>query len=248
MKWWEKTPSVLSGDYEKIYELTDEITNSEVRFLLNETSIQPQSSVLDLCCGTGRHSIRFAELGYNVTGLDISPDFLKIANEKSLKSSLSVEWIKRDMRDIPFVNKFDLTFIMFGAWGYFEEDRENYIVLEEINKSLKMNGHFILDFLNHDWIVHNFQPTHWVKREIGYYLEKRILDIQNGRLNTESIVIKRDGSILEWETSTRAYTLIEIKNMLQQAGFNIINIYGNLERQSSDLNSPRLLFHAQKKP
>jgi len=246
MKWWEKTPSILSSDYENIYGINDEITHSEVSFLINETSIPPQSHILDLCCGTGRHAIRLAELGYSVTGLDISPDFLNVAAEKSSKSDLSIEWINKDMRDIPFEDKFDLVFIMFGAWGFFEEDRENYVVFEGVSRALKKHGHFVLDFFNRDWIVQHFQPKHWAEREMGYYLEKRHFDIHAGRLNTESVFIKRDGAIIQWETSLRAFTLQEIESMLQQAGLSIINVYGNLEKQTYDLNTPRMLLHAQK--
>lgn len=64
MKWWEKAPSILSGDFENIYGLNDDVTKSEVKYLINEASIPPQSNILDLCCGTGRHSIHLAELGY----------------------------------------------------------------------------------------------------------------------------------------------------------------------------------------
>lgn len=247
MKWWEEAPSILADDYENIYGLTEEITNLEVNFLINETSIKPQSNILDLCCGTGRHSIRLAELGHNLIGLDISSDFLKIAAEKSSHLGLSIEWINKDMRELPFKNKFDLVFIMFGAWGFFEEDRENYAVFEAVNQSLKMNGHFILDFLNRDWIMRHFQPAYWVERKTGYYLEKRHFDNFKGRLNTENIFIKRDGQILKWETSIRAFTLQEIIKSLDQEGFSIVNIYGNLERQSYDLNTPRMLLHAIKK-
>jgi SAM-dependent methyltransferase len=246
MKWWERTPAVLGGDYEKIYGIRDEVTQAEVRFLINETSLPSQSDVLDLGCGTGRHAIRLAELGYNVTGLDISPVFLKIAAEKADKVGLSINWVQQDMRKVPFENSFDLIFTMFGAWGFFEEDGENYAVFKRIHQALKTGGHFILDFFNRDWILSHFQPFYWEKREIGYFLEKRSFDYARERLNTQSVVIKEDGSELEWETSTRAFNLQEIIDMLQQAGLILVGVYGDLEKQSSDLDTPRLLLHAQK--
>ena len=247
MKWWEETPSVLSDDYEGIYGINDAITHSEVSFLIDETSISPHASVLDLCCGTGRHSIRLAELGYEVTGLDLSSEFLRVADEKSLEKNLSIDWVNKDMREIPFDDKFDLIFIMFGAWGFFAEDHENYAVFEEIQQALKANGHFVLDFFNRDWIVRNFQPVHWVERELGYYLEKRQFDIQSGRLDTKSVFIKRDGTTLEWETSIRAFTLQEIRNRLQQVGFSIIGVYGDLDKRAFDLNTPPIALACPKK-
>jgi ubiquinone/menaquinone biosynthesis C-methylase UbiE len=246
MNWWEKTPAILSGDYEKVYGITDEITQLEVDFLINECGLQPQSQILDLCCGTGRHALQLAKLGYAITGQDISADFLRIAEEKSAQSGLSIEWVNRDMRDIPFEDKFDLVFIMFGAWGYFEEDHENQAVFKAIHRALKANGHFILDFFNRDWILRHFQPERWAEREMGHYLERRQFDVQAGRLKTESVFIYRDGSTVQWETSTRAYTLQEIENMLQRTGFSIMNVYGSLDKQPYNLNTPRMLLHAQK--
>ena len=246
MKWWEKTPSTLSEDYENAYGITDDVTNSEVEFLINEASISLSSEILDLCCGTGRHSIRLAELGYNITGLDISSDFLRIAAEKSFESGLSIRWINRDMRNIQFEGKFDLVFIMFGAWGFFEEDIENYKVFQEVNQALKADGHFILDYFNRYWIMQNFQPFHWAERKTGYYLEKRQFDHYKGRLNTESVFLKRDGSVKKWETSIRAFTLQEILNMIQQSGLHFTNVYGDLEKHVYGLNTPRMILHAIK--
>jgi len=246
MKWWEKTPSIITDHYEEIYGLNEGVTEPEVEFLISETSVLLKSNILDLCCGTGRHSIRFAELGYKVTGLDISSDFLQHAAEKSKKLSLSIEWVKSDMRDIPFENKFDLVFVMFGAWGFFKEDHENFAVFKAVNKALKMKGHFILDFFNLNWILDHFQPKYWVERKTGYFLEKRQFDTIKGRLNTENIFIKKDGKILKWVTSIRAFTLQEIIKSLEQEGFRICNVYGNLERKSYDLNTPRMLIHAVK--
>jgi SAM-dependent methyltransferase len=246
MKWWRKTPKILSNDYEMIYGINNDVTKSEVEFLISETSIPTYSNILDLCCGTGRHSIKLAQLGYQVTGLDISSDFLKIAKENSKISRLPIVWINQDMRYIPFKNTFNLVFIMFGAWGFFKEDHENFVVFQAINHALKMNGHFILDYFNRDWILNHFQPRHWIERESGYYLEKRQFDYNFGRLNTESIFIKQDGSIKKWETSLRAFTLEEIKSMLKQAGFIIHSVYGNLNKQPYDLNTPRMLLHAIK--
>jgi SAM-dependent methyltransferase len=246
MEWWERTPAILAGDYEKIYGINDEITQAEVNFLMDETALPPHTKLLDLACGTGRHSIQLARLGYDVTGLDISPEFLKFAAERAKDAGLSINWVQQDMRQIPFENAFDLIFIMFGAWGFFVEDVENYAVLERVHQALKADGHFILDFFNRDWILSHFQSVYVEEREIGYFIENRSFDYQQERLNTEVILVKEDKSILTWETSIRAFILPEIENMLQQAGFNLVGVYGNLEKQAYTLNTPRLLLHAQK--
>ena len=246
MEWWEKTPKVILGDYESIFGLSDEITRREVKFLLDEVSIDTRAAILDLCCGTGRHSIELAKLGYAVTGLDISEELLMIAKQKALNANVEVRFIQEDMRNIPDKNSFDLVFIMFGAWGYFNEDDQKLSVLFQVYEALRKDGHFVLDFFNHDWIVKNFQPYYWSKMEDGFLLEKRQLDLINGRHNSLSYFIKPNGDFIEWETSVRGYTLAEILSMLDKANFTVCNIYGGINREPYSLESPRLLVHSKK--
>lgn len=246
MEWWRKTPKVILDEYENIFGLSTEITQQEVKFLLAEAGIKPKASILDLCCGTGRHSIELAKAGYAVTGLDISEEFLEIAELKANNEDVKVNFIQGDMRNIPNKDSFDLIFIMFGAWAYFEEDEQNLAVLFQVYEALKTGGHFILDFFNHDWIVKNFQPYYWSKKGDDFLLEKRQLNLINGRHNSLSVLIKADGKVIEWETSVRGYTLAEIICMLEKAKLNIRNIYGGLDRKPFSFDSPRLLIHAEK--
>ena len=53
-------------------------TVTEVDFLLSLYPLQPGASILDVGCGTGRHSIELAKRGFNVTGLDLSEKMLEI--------------------------------------------------------------------------------------------------------------------------------------------------------------------------
>lgn len=66
-------------------------TIPEVDFLLEELSMQPGGSVLDVGCGTGRHAIELARRGYRVTGLDLSTGMLAWAAEAARRAGVSVE-------------------------------------------------------------------------------------------------------------------------------------------------------------
>ena len=61
-------------------------TIKEVDFLINVLNIAPGDSVLDVGCGTGRHSIELASRGYSVTGIDLSTGMLAQAKEKAEKA------------------------------------------------------------------------------------------------------------------------------------------------------------------
>lgn len=246
MSWWEDAPEIISRDYDQIFGLHDEITRIEVDFITSTVPLALGAPVLDLCCGTGRHAVELAKRGFKVSGLDISQDFLQVARERAHTVGVDVYWINQDVRQIPYNNTFDLVFIMFGAWGYFNTDQENLKVLSEVHNALRNEGYFLLDFFNHDWIIRHFQPFSWRETEAGYYLEKREFDIWTGRHNTHAILIKQNGERKEWITSVRGYTFSEVKGMFYQAGFVVEKIFGGCNGQSFSLESPRLIILAKK--
>ena len=71
-------------------------TIQEVDFVLEELSLQPGDSILDVGCGTGRHSIELAKRGYTVTGLDLSSEMLVRAADAAQAAGVNVDWIHSD--------------------------------------------------------------------------------------------------------------------------------------------------------
>lgn len=115
--WWRPVADVLGSDYERIYRLDLEVTRREVDAILAMSGAKPGTSILDLCCGVGRHAVEFARQGFEVTGLDISSTFLDVARRKAVQAGVQITWVEGDMRDIPFQDRFDLVVNLFGAWG-----------------------------------------------------------------------------------------------------------------------------------
>jgi ubiquinone/menaquinone biosynthesis C-methylase UbiE len=101
-----------------------ENTVSEVDFLLEELRIKPGGSVLDVGCGTGRHSIELAKRGYTVTGLDLSAEMLAKAAAKAEAENVKVEWVHSDATQFAFPEKFDAAICLCeGAFGLLSQSR-----------------------------------------------------------------------------------------------------------------------------
>ena len=81
-------------------------TVSEVDFLLEELSLQPGDSILDVGCGTGRHSIELAKRGYAVTGLDLSSGMLARAADAAKAAGVHVDWIHSDATRFSLPHRF----------------------------------------------------------------------------------------------------------------------------------------------
>src|SRR4051812_40606552 len=82
-------------------------TEAEVDRALAMLGAQGGERVLDMACGTGRHSHELARRGFDVVGVDISPDLLAIAEADAEAESLSASFIAADLRKLDFDQEFD---------------------------------------------------------------------------------------------------------------------------------------------
>ena len=105
-----------------------EQTEPEIDRALAMTRPPEGARVLDVACGTGRHSIELAARGFEVVGVDIAEDLLEIAvGEAELKSVESVSFIHRDLRELDFDAEFDVV-TSVGAFGHILESDEDRFV------------------------------------------------------------------------------------------------------------------------
>jgi 2-polyprenyl-3-methyl-5-hydroxy-6-metoxy-1,4-benzoquinol methylase len=74
--------------------------------------IRPGARVLDLACGTGRHSLAVAALGAHVTGVDRDPAKLAVARERAANAGLTIEWLETDLEGPwPDLDSFDAVLV-----------------------------------------------------------------------------------------------------------------------------------------
>ena len=100
--------------------------------------------ILDLPCGKGRHSMYLNSLGYQVTGGDLSENSIAHANQFE---NDSLRFKVKDMRE-PYNYSYDAVFNLFTSFGYFEDDQEDILVLQNMKNGLNEDGVVVLDFLN----------------------------------------------------------------------------------------------------
>ena len=138
----------MSSDwYKKIWTLDIqnqswvEDTKHQVDFLVEKLEIKGNEKILDLACGFGRHSLELARRGYDVTGVDITPEYVEYATTQAQAENLNARFICSDIRDVNFINQFDIVLNMAdGAIGYLENEEENLKIFRIISKALKPGG------------------------------------------------------------------------------------------------------------
>ncbi|HEX6477707.1 MAG TPA: class I SAM-dependent methyltransferase [Ktedonobacteraceae bacterium] len=239
---WYKT--FFGEDYLQIYDiLTPERTTREVEGIANLLALPPGSAILDLCCGHGRHSIALAKRGYRVTGLDLSEVFLQHAQSDAEAQGVQVRWVHGDMRNIPFENEFDAVINIFTAFGYLENEDEDLLVLQQIQKALKPGGHFLLETKNREWLMRNFDTSEVIRYENGLIvLEERDFDLLTDRCNVKVTMIHPDGYRREYSHAAHMYTLRDYVHMLAAAGLPLQACFGGLDGSKLRLDSSRLVL------
>lgn len=244
MNWYATIFEDIGEDFEIIFAGQMPRTGAQVEFAIQALRLAPGARVLDIACGVGRHSIELARRGYHVTGLDLSPTLLKIAAERAERAGVEVNWVRADMREIPFTQEFDAAFNIFSSWGYLESEDEDQKVLTAVARALKPGGVFLLETAHRDWMIRHFQSHAWSEGVGVLVLEDRVLDLLSGRLLSTWTAIYNDGRRRQWQVNTRHYTAAELRRMLESAGFTISQSFGGYDGAPLTLESPRLILVA----
>ena len=233
-------------NYQVVYEHRDDREAEQMIDLIERTiGHHPQYNILDLGCGSGRHSISFARRGYmHVTGIDLSPTLLTEAREHAATLGFDIDFLERDMRDIPDA-RYDLVVNLFTSFGYFDTDEQNAEVIRNVADHLSARGYMVIDFFNSRWVREHYVTHDQRKLAPGVQLEQTRW-IENGRIE-KRLLIRDTNEAREYVESVRLFDLGNFEQMFQAAGLTLKHCFGDYEGKPFDLNSsPRLIMFAER--
>ena len=123
-------------------------TAEEVQFVIEELRLIPPARILDVGCGTGRHSTALAQRGFRVTGVDLSRGMLREA-KAAAKAGVSPVWVQGDATRLPTARFCDAAICLcegaFGLLGLADDPHEHDLdILRSVYRSLLPGGRFIL--------------------------------------------------------------------------------------------------------
>ncbi len=233
-------------DYMYFYSdmITDERTDAETEFLIDNLEIKPGHRILDIPCGYGRHANRLALYGCNITGIDYMKGFIEIAKKDADNKGVKPDFIVGDMRNIDYDEEYDAVLSLFTSFGYFD-DNTNLMVLKRISKSLKKKGLFCIDTINRDVLLMNFKGCNIIEKDENYMIEKSSFDFQSGRIYTRRIIF-RDSRLKIKDFFIRLYNPTELSQLLKTAGFITKKVFSGFNQHPVNRMSMRLLIIAEK--
>ena len=236
---WEKwAPFIFQGH--RWEDTPDEVTN-----IISLLGIGPGASILDLCCGPGRHSLELARRGFSVTGVDRTGAYLEEARKQAEVEVLTVEFVQDDMRSFCRPGTFDAAINMFTSFGYFEGVEDDRQVITNMHRSLKNGGVLLIDIMGKEVLARIFRQRNWRQLNDITVLQEHRVCRDWSWIENRWIMIK-DGKREEYTVSHRIYSAVELATLLSSCGFAAVHVYGDLSGAPYDNQAKRLVVVAHK--
>jgi SAM-dependent methyltransferase len=231
--------------YHKLYFERDETEAQQfITLLLKHLKPAPESRMLDVACGKGRHSKFLASFNFDVTGIDISFDSISYAKQFENEH---LSFYQHDMRLPAWVNYFDYAFNFFTSFGYFPTRREHDDAVRTLAQSLKPEGVLLFDYLN----------VHYAEERLVHNEEKKIGNTlyEIHRWHDEHSFFKKitvsDPDLqkpLEFTEKVAKFTLGDFTDMLSFSNMQVQEVFGDYHLNPYDVKrTPRMIVIARKR-
>lgn len=223
-------------EYLELYSHRDQgEADAHVDFVSRLFANDPPDAVLDLACGAGRHTEALRRRGLRALGVDLSLTLLT--------QNPNLPRVMADMCCLPFTGtSFDWVLNFFTSFGYFETERENFRVLEEMVRVLKPGGRFLIDLFNRDKVLAGLVPRESRERHGDQVDIERWFDARTQRVNKRIRVVSQDREEATFLESVRAYSRDEVVIGLRWAGLEVSEVYGSFAGEPHHRESERLIL------
>jgi SAM-dependent methyltransferase len=201
---------------------------------------------LDLCCGPGRFAVPLSKRGFRVTGVDTTRFLRNKARRRARSEKVRIEFVEEDMRSFSRPASFNLALSMFTSFGYFDNKDEDLQVLENVWKSLRKKGVFVLDVAGKEILARIFRPTASQQRSDGTVLIQRHEIVDDWTRIRNEWILLRKGRSKRYRFHLRLYSGQELRDRLYQAGFGKVGLYGDLDGSEYGTSAKRLIAVARK--
>ena len=228
-------------DYRKTAEYVSDI--------LSENGIN-KGILLDLACGTGTMSLIMAQKGYDVIGVDNSPEMLGEAREKALEAGEDILFLCQDMCSIDLYGTVDCTVCLLDSLNHLESKEELLEAFKRVSLFTVPGGLFVFDVnteykhkyvLGDNTFVYDNDDVYCVWQN-EYDDESKTVEIFLDFFQEENGLYRRSSEYF----AERAFSDSDIKNLLSEAGFTDIKAYGELRKTAPSDTEHRVFYVARK--
>lgn len=215
--WWK---TFFSGVAVELWlqAMSPEQTRQEAAALATRLDLPAGAELLDVPCGAGRLALELAARGYRVTGVDLSLESLDHA--RAADRDNRVLWEHREMRDLPWPERYDGAFCCGNSFGYLDDEGDREF-LRAVASALKPGARFVLETpMVVESLLPNLKERIWFKAGEVYLLVSNDYDPSRGRLDIEYTFVS-GGRVDVRRGTHRAYTYRQLLELMEESGFSV---------------------------
>jgi SAM-dependent methyltransferase len=223
-----------------------------------ELARQANGPVLEIASGTGLVTLRLAQQGSDMTGLEIVPAMLAHARHKAEQMGLSVRWVEGDARTFALDQPFKLIYLTGNAFQAFLNNTDQRALLQQVQAHLTPDGLLAFETRNPNWqdLTTDRNESEWLHYTDAQGNEVRVTEVREYDHVAQVLIYTL---WRRWQTpagpqerTTRIalrYTFPqELKALLEYNGFIVRAQYGNWDKSPLDKASPTIITICQKRP
>ena len=222
---------------------------SHIHAIWEKFGLKPKT-VIDLGCGTGSIALPLAKEGYDVIGVDLSPEMLTEADHKAMEEGVSVRFACQDMTELELGEEADCILSLCDSMNYLTEDGQLEDAFKSIAQHMKKESLFLFDMnTEYKFMEVLGQNVFGSAEEHAAYIWENDYD-EEEKINEYyvSFFIENEDGLYERIEEfhyERAYSMEEIKEGLQAAGMELVSVTDGYSFDAPHAESERLLFAAR---
>lgn len=219
-----------------------EAAQNEIARLASWAPLRPGDTVLDACCGNGRHLSAICQSGCDGIGFDLSEE---LTVQASKQPGLRHRVFRGDLLQIPLDRTFDRVVNLFTSFGYFQDFETNRDAFNSMANRVGEHGVFILDHMNAHRIRETLVPRSEEVKKGWRIIQSRSIEGSRVRKRIEVSKFDHESVSLFFE-DVRLFEPVEMIELARQAGFADITLHGSFSGEPFSLVSPRMILRAHR--
>ena len=217
------------------------IIDRQVNWIHTTLLARQPTTILDLCCGPGFYTERFARLGHTCCGVDYSPASIEYANTTASNERLACSYVCRDVRQAVFPTGMGLVMLIYGEFNIFCP-ADAALILDKTWQTLESGGFLLLEPHPYQLVQKlGEKPASWYSSSGGLFSAYPHLVLQENFWETDShtsthrynVIDANSGQVSRYAQSMKAYQDDEYRILLTSHGFEGIRILPGLLGEDS---------------
>jgi len=235
--------------------------------MYQELATQAGKRVLELACGTGTVTLALARAGLDVTGLDISPDMLLVAKEKTAREEKEVQsrvhFIEGDMKSFQLDGEFDCVLVPSNAFGCLTAPEDRQSCLRSIREHLRPGGRLVIEERNYtpELLTRMFARCPAITAQMArvnpatgkhtmFNWATTHIDFVTQTIYARRFIdeVQDDGTVKRYLSAdggahrTHYFSRFELHLLIEQAGLCVRDLWGGHDRQPFGPRSYNMIF------